>query len=130
MEGTYPLLFGNERAGQVQISREGLYCCFSCRCRLPEKGIYRVQMLLSGRRENLGILVPEGDAFVLKTRLPAKRLGEEMPEFLLTSNCPVTEGKFVPIKPEEPFAYLERLKEAYLARQNGQIGACFREMQE
>ena len=32
------------------------------------------------------------------------------------------QGKFIPIYPEEPFAYITRLKTAFLVRQNGQVG--------
>lgn len=130
MEGTYPLIMQNERVGQVQIRREGLYLCFSCRCHLEKEEICRVQISLSGEKRNLGVLVPEGEGFSLKTRIPAKQLGQGEPEFLVLSNRTASEGTFVPIKPEEPFAYLERLKEAYLIRKNGQVGAWFPGMGE
>ena len=34
-----------------------------------------------------------------------------------------------PIYPEEPFSYIARLKDAFLARQNGQIGVVIKEIQ-
>ena len=37
------------------------------------------------------------------------------------------EGKFIPIKPEEPFAYIERLKDAYLVQREERIGICIKE---
>ena len=40
---------------------------------------------------------------------------------------PVPEGKFVPIFPEEPFAYLERLEDAYLEKRNGYLGVVIQE---
>ena len=75
----------------------------------------------------MGVLVPEGDAFVLDTRLPVKRIGEGDFGFRVVPNRPVLDGRFIPIKPEEPFAYLERLKDAYLTRQDGQLGVIIRE---
>ena len=30
--------------------------------------------------------------------------------------------KFIPISPEEPFAYIERLKKSYLVRKGEQVG--------
>lgn len=63
----------------------------------------------------------------LDTKLPAKRFGEAVPEFRLVPNKPVLEGKFVPIKPEEPFAYIERLKDAYLTQREEQLGIIVKE---
>ena len=37
-----------------------------------------------------------------------------------------TGERFVPIYPEEPFSYISRLKDAYLARQGEQLGAVIR----
>ena len=62
-----------------------------------------------------------------KPKLPAKRFGEAVPEFRLVPNKPVLEGKFVPIKPEEPFAYIERLKDAYLTQREEQLGIIVKE---
>lgn len=39
-----------------------------------------------------------------------------------TENTPPGKYKFVPIAPEEPFAYIAKLKDAFLATQNGQTG--------
>jgi hypothetical protein len=33
-----------------------------------------------------------------------------------------SEGKFIPIYPEEPFAYISRLQNAFLEIRNGQAG--------
>lgn len=127
MEGNYELRFGGQTVGKVQVIREGLYCRFICRCRLPGDVISRVVARCGEREESLGVLVPMGDGFGLETKLPAKRLGEGRPEFMVVPNRPVLAGKFVPIKPEEPFSYIERLKDAYLARQGEQVGAVLRE---
>ena len=75
----------------------------------------------------MGVVVPVGEGFGLETRLPVKRLGEgEMAFFLLPKHDRPRE-RFVPIYPEEPFSYLSRLKEAYLEKREGQLGAVFPE---
>ena len=73
-------------------------------------------------QENLGILVPEEDSFVLNTSLPVKRIGEGEMSFVLRPKQESLTGSFVPISPEEPFSYLSRLKESFLEIRNGEIG--------
>ena len=123
MEGNYDILLWDKPVGTAKVSREGLYYRFHCRCSMTEDTLCRV----SAGKESLGILVPIGDGFGLDTKLPAKRFGEAVPEFRLVPNKPVLEGKFVPIKPEEPFAYIERLKDAYLTQREEQLGIIVKE---
>ena len=66
--------------------------------------------------------MPVNDGFGLNTKLPAKRFGNGNVEFLLVPKYEKENGIFVPIYPEEPFAYISRLKEAYLVRKAGQTG--------
>ena len=84
-------------------------------------------MICEGEPVHLGILVPVGESFGLETCLPVKRIGEIEPEFQVMPGRVVTNGRFVPIKPEEPFAYIARLKDAFLAYQNGQAGVILKE---
>ena len=65
--------------------------------------------------------------FGLDTRLPVKRLGEGEMAFTLVPKHEVPEGTFVPIYPEEPFAYIERLKEGFLAKKGEQVGVVLKE---
>lgn len=122
LEGYYAVNFGNDQVGKVSVQRQGLYYRFQCRCRLAGGTICRLRVRCGDKQENLGILVPVDDGFGLDTKLPVKRLGEGSLEFLLAPKHEVTSGTFVPIYPEEPFAYISRLKEAYLARKDGQTG--------
>ena len=119
MEGNYALRFGGQTVGKVQVVREGLYYRFYCRCRLPGDGVCRVKVSWETGEESLGILVPEGDGFLLDTRLAMKKLGQGKPEFTVVPNRAKLSQKLVPIKPEEPFSYIERLKNAYLECHEG-----------
>ena len=127
MECTYPILLGGEPIGQAQVARQGLYCCISCRCRLSGEVMYRVILRCCDHQEDLGILVPQNGAFCLQKRIPAKLLTSGELSFLAVPKHKPLAGKFVPLSPETPFQYLTKLENAYLARQNGQIGILIRE---
>lgn len=122
MEQDYPVYQGKAQVGRVWVDRQGLYYRFRCSCRLEGDVICRLYVRCGGVSQSLGVVVPTGDGFGLSTRVPVKRVGEEPMEFALLPKWEGTGGKFVPIYPEEPFAYLSRLKDGFLARQNGQIG--------
>ena len=122
MVGDYEVFFGNQQAGKVQVRRQGLYYRFVCRCRLTGEVVCRLYVSCGGQQESLGIVVPEGDGFGLDTRLPIKRFREGEPSFALIPKHAVPSGQFVPIVPEEPFAYIERLKTSFLVKKYGQMG--------
>lgn len=122
MEAFYSVVLNGQQAGKVSVRRQGLYYHFSCRCRLNSENIYRLVVCCGNNKEKLGILVPSDGSFILNTKLPVKRLGEGEMSFQLSSSQDSTSGTFVPISPEEPFSYINRLKEAYLERRYGKIG--------
>ena len=128
MENTYSVQFGTQQVGKVQVWREGLYYRFFCRCRISGDVVCRLAVRSGEKEEILGVVVPVGEDFGLEKRIPAKRLGEGQMEFFLVTkgSLPIREnrqtGQFVPIYPEEPFAYIAQLKEAFFIRQNGQAG--------
>ena len=119
--------FGDKQIGRVRVERQGLYYLFRCRCRLSGETAFRLLASCGENQEDLGILVPMEGFFGLDTRRPIKRLGEGPLSFRLVSRHDAPKPNFVPICPEEPFAYLQRLKDAYLAEKNGQLGAAWKE---
>ena len=128
MEGNYTVSFGNQTVGKVQVLRQGLYYRFVCRCSLSGDVVCRLKVVCGGREESLGVVVPMDGGFGLDTKLPVKRLGEGKLEFYLAPKGVASvereapAGQFVPIYPDEPFAYIARLKKAFFAIQNGQPG--------
>lgn len=124
----YPVLFSGKQVGNIQISREGLYCRIRCACDPGEKGIFRLLAQCGEQQLRLGVLLPEGKEQVLETKIPAKKLCGQAPEFFLQpvrrelQQRETTAGKYIPIYPDEPFSYLSRLKNAYLETRKGQIG--------
>ena len=122
LEGIYEVHLGGNTVGKVQLIRQGLYYKVRCRCYIEGDLVYRLYAVSTKARENLGVLVPDGDGFSLDKRIPVKRVGEDTTEFVLSAGAGCTQGTFVPICPEEPFRYIERLKDAFLETQNGHVG--------
>lgn len=121
MHGEYAVYMGNERVGSAAVTREGLYYRISCRCRLS--GTVPCRIAVTGEKEvDMGLCVPQGDEFGIEKRIPIKKIGEGELRFQVLPRHQVSKGIFVAISPEEPFRYIARLKDAYLARRNGQIG--------
>lgn len=120
----YEVFFGSQPVGRVQVTKQGLYYRFFCRCRISGDVVCRLFAQCGENRENLGVVVPVEDGFGLDTRIPAKKLGEGEMEFrLIPKTEQVSQGKFVPISPEEPFLYIQRLQNAFLVYQDGKPGA-------
>lgn len=122
MEGNYPVLLGQKPVGKVQVQKCGLYYRIICRCRLTGDVITRLYVQCGDKHIPVGVVVPEGSGFGLDIKIPVKRIGEGELKFSLASKQEKTAGKFVPITPEEPFGYLDRLKDCVLTYENGQAG--------
>ena len=130
MEGIYPILHGEQCVGQAQITRRGLYYHFSCRLHITGETLWRLEVTCGDKTEHLGIPVPEGRAFVLSKTIPARNLGSGSPTIRIKPKHSSVQGQFIPLCPEEPFAYLSRLKDAFLERRGGQLGIVLKEQGE
>lgn len=106
----------------MKVTRQGLYYHFLCRCQLSGEVVCRLFITCGNHQEKLGIVVPVDGGFGLDTKLPVKQFGAEEPVFSLIPKTGSIDGNFVPIYPDEPFAYIEQLKEAFLVRKYGQPG--------
>ena len=126
MVGNYEVFFGNQQAGKVQVTRQGLYYRFVCRCKLTGDVVCRLYVSCGGQRENLGV----GEGFGLDTRQSVKRFRAGEPSFSLVPKNEMASGQFVPIIPEEPFAYIERLKTSFLVKKYGQMGILLEDQRE
>lgn len=126
MEGVYEITLGGRTVGQAAVFQNGLYLYFECRCRLTGETVCRIRVRCGEKEEDLGIPVPEGREFVLRRKLPAKRLGTGAPEFQVEPKRTELPEDWVPVRAEEPFAYLTRLQSAFLEVRDGQVGIAFR----
>ena len=124
MEQKYAVTVCGKQVGIVSVKRQGLYYHFSCRCCLEGNVIYRLVITVGHSSLNLGIPVPEGGSFTLNTKLPVKCIGEGDMSFTLVPKHEPFSGTFIPISPEEPFAYISRLRNAFLVLRNEQVGIC------
>lgn len=122
MTECYDIFLGSQRVGKAYVDRQGLYYRFRCRCRLASDVICRLSACRGGEEVHLGIPVPVSGEFVLDTRLPVKRFPEGEFRFLLHPKHQELRGRFVPLSPQEPFAYLAKLKSAHLEKREGQLG--------
>ena len=123
LEGTYSVYLGEHACGKVQILKKGLYYRFYCRCSITSDLIYRLRVLCTHSEMNLGVLTPMDDGFILRSQIPVKRFSEKPVRFVLVPVHGMQSGFFAPIIPEEPFSYMERLKDAYLIRKDSDLGA-------
>lgn len=130
MQRQFAVTMGEKQVGKVLVKRQGLYYSFHCRCDLAMERIYRLLVTCGTVRENLGILVPKDGSFMLDTRKPVKMIGEGDMRFSLHTKEEQNDVVFVPIFPEEPFAYISRLRESFLIRRDGQPGIVLNKMQE
>ena len=78
---------------------------------------------------DLGICVPHGDRFGIDTKVPIKRFGEGTMTFRLVPKHNKIEGTFLPVSPDEPFSYIQKLQQAHLATQGGLVGVVVTEDQ-
>ena len=127
MADTYEILYGQQPVGTVRMEKQGLYYRICCRCKVSGEGMRRIVVTCGNTREDLGICVPTDEGFGLDRKIPCKRFGEGSPEFTLLPKYPDAVGKFVPVYPDEPFAYMTRLKDAYLQIRDGQPGVVIAE---
>ena len=118
----YDIHLNSSIIGQAEVSREGLYYNIVCRCQLPERSLCKIQITCEDQTELLGTPVPQGKDFVLHKKLPIKYFGEGEFKFRAVPKQAQLDGFFVPIRQDEPFAYLNRLKNARLQRRGGVLG--------
>ena len=122
MVGTYEIRLGSAVVGNAEVEKQGLYYRFSCRCRLTGKTMYRIVVSCGAGQVDLGVCIPMEGQFGVDRKLPCKHFGEGPPSFLLLPKHQCPRGKFVPVYPEEPFAYMSKLKDAFLEIRDGQAG--------
>lgn len=127
MEGTYEIYLGRDNVGEAKVERQGLYYCFTCRCRLHSEVISRVTVTCGGHTESLGILAPMGKEYCLTKKLPVKKLKDGIPEFRIMPKRPGMPGVFIDVYPEEPFRYIAKLEKAYLEERRGRLGIMIKE---
>ena len=129
MQQEYMVLSGGETIGKVFVQRQGLYYRIRCRCSITGTVKYKLIANCGENTVDLGLCIPHSDGFGMDTSIPMKRLGEGELTFRLTPKHNMLEGEFIPVLPEEPFSYIQKLQQAHLAEQDGLIGIVVNEDQ-
>ena len=141
MADTYEIKYEQMPVGTAQVEKQGLYYCFSCRCNLPQEGMYRIFVSSGTGREDLGICIPKDGGFGMDKKIPTKRLADGPLAFTLhpkdgptqiqekPEETPVQTAepeyepmRFVPVTEEEPFEHLDELEHAVLTEEGDQLG--------
>ena len=130
MEQSYAVTVRGTSVGKVLVQRQGLYYHIFCRCQLKGDTIYRLVVTSGSTNVTLGVVIPTDNGFVLNTKLPVKKIGEGELGFTLCTKQEESSSTFIPITPEEPFAYISRLKDSFLVLHDGQSGILVNKKQE
>lgn len=118
---SYDIKFKDMIVGQAEVDKVGLFYRIVCRCRLAKIQSYRIVVQGDGGEEDLGILIPNGEQYVLTASFPVKRIGDHICGFYITErNQP--EHRFVEILEDRPFLQLELLEKCYCGRNGNRTG--------
>ena len=114
----FDIFMDDKIVGSAEAERKGLYYQFTCTCKPPDNGIYRVWVSDGSEDIDLGICVPEGTAYTLRKQIPAKMLhGKEFHFTLLPKDRKTT---YEPKEGKASFRDLELLEYAKLTEEDGQ----------
>lgn len=113
----YDIFADTQVVGQAEVTKEGLYYRFSCKCTPPDEGIYRIMVSDGVNTRDLGICVPTGEWFCLVCRVPLKYLSSDDLRFALVPKD--SRAMVVPVATNEPFADLDKLSSAHLQVKEG-----------
>ena len=122
MEGTYDVLLGNQKMGSATLTVQGLYLQIACKCPLSGDVMYDLILSIDDQKHKLGLLIPEDGSFTIRKKIPAKQIGQGRLQFTLKARHASIMGQFFPVKPDEPFAYINRIENAYVASRDGELG--------
>ena len=112
----YDVLYNDKKVGRIQLEKDGLYYQFSCACTPPGNGIYRLYTYDGNTVIKLGVCIPDGNRFVIRTKIPTKYFFGNPNSFWLESDGVST----IPISNGKTFGRLDKLDTARLSTLNGQ----------
>lgn len=126
MVGEHPVFLAGERVGTAAVHQEGMFWHIRCCC----DGAVEVPCVLQARWSeeviDLGLCGKEEGSIRLTARLNRKRTPAGMPVFCLVVKHRGAIDSFHPISPQEPFAYIAKLKYAYLVTRGGKVGVALK----
>ena len=72
-----PIYWNGKIVGKAEISTEGLYLCFKCKCALPGKDFYIINICAGDHPISLGTYVPSDKIYGIINRIPSKWIGDK-----------------------------------------------------
>ena len=122
MKKRFDIQLGGISVGTAWVSKTGLYYHISCDCNLTGEVRYKIIATGTDGACDLGLCVPKGNNFGLEIRLPIKRLGTGELKFKAVPKHQPVSGMFIPLSPDEPFRYIQMLKNSFLTEKEGKRG--------
>lgn len=113
----FDILWNGASVGEAHVEKIGLYYEFRCYCNFSKRDIYRIRVSDGKSNVLLGVCVPDGNQFHLKTRIPVKKMHGET--FRFTAEAQNNRG--ILIESGKAFAYIDKLETARLQNTNGQF---------
>lgn len=130
MVGDYPIFMAGEESGRAVVTQEGMFWRIRCRCNLSADIPCTVQARWGEKIIDLGLCAKEGDSIGLTARLNRKTVPAGKPVFCIAVKHRQSLESFIPICPQEPFAYIAKLKYAYLVNKAGKLGIAVRDQND
>lgn len=109
-------------AGFGEITKQGLYYNFHCRCKLADNKVYRLTAVCGERTVDLGICVPYEDGFGVDKRVSIKTIGTDKIGMYLSTEQEKNDRTFVALNEEKPFEAMEYLMTAKFERRGDTAG--------
>ena len=107
----YIIKYDGKEAGQMQVQKVGLYYQLQCCCSFPRKDFYRIIIKHSTGSIDLGICVPEGDKYYIRTKIAANLItGDDWQPCAVDSQ---NKAGSIEITENASFRYLSRLRQMY-----------------
>lgn len=113
----YQVLFDGLIVGSVEVTQEGLYYRFRCRCTVPQNETCRLIATVSAQEYDLGICVPEGKISIVDKKIPIKHFPTgEINFHILGKKASL---RAVPVLDNKAFPYVASLCHAKLRIKEG-----------
>lgn len=120
----YSVYLAGEKIGTAEVMQQGMFYRIRCLCELS--GSVPVRIIVAAENQaDLGLCVPMKNGFGLECRIPIKRIGRGDLRFSAKPKHTKQEHLTV-VSPDEPFAYITKLKDAYLIKYDAITGIAFR----
>ena len=121
----YSIYFGREAIGRATVERQGLYYQIECACERLRKEPYRIFISCEDRTTDLGICIPCGSGFALRTKKSVRQIGEGELCFHCDADRRLADTEFYPLDSQKPFTQLSKLPFACLEYRDGTAGLRF-----